>query len=925
MIQGKLEVAPSPSFTDVLSRLIELIDEIALVTEDSVIGPKILSDFAAYLKKIIPILVELKDDKEMDTQPIRKALESLEKDLKKAQGLAILCKSGSRFYLWFNFSAIVNQLKDLTHDLGRCLSLILMASLDVSNEIKNKIGNSHKEMLNAKFNQLFDDKEFIEEMIEGIKSGRFNKIDAEEFLVTIAQDVDVLPEPAMLRQEIENLKKNADAPVHKGQIEAMDLRRIIEFLEQADLLKDKNFNSLGSPDRNSTVSLHSSDGLQEKKFHGGLDEVFLIIRDGRNEDLSLALSELHKLIEGSLLDEERVRVEDLIPILAKRLSSKKQDIRKMILVILRILVSKNDDNKERLADDGALTLVVRSLTRDAEERREAVGLLLELSDVSRVRQRIGRVQGCILLVVAMLNSDDPCAVLDTKRLLDILSSNTQHVLHMAEANYFKPLVQCLREGSDMNRVLMATAISRMELTNQSKAALGEEGSIEPLVKLFISGKLEAKLAALGALQNLSTLTSNARRLIDSAIVGPILQLLFSVTSVLMTLREPAAAILANISESEQVLTNHHVTEQILSLLSLSSPTVQYHLFRALTNITSHPSASKLRSKMRENGALQLLMPFLTASDTKIKTGGLNLLYFLSLDSAEELNNQLGEGNLKTIVNIALVSGCVDEKAAALGIVSNIPITDRKATDVLVKAHLLPYMITLIKTESMNTLLVERAVSTLVRFTVPWDKKLQREAAKLGAIPLLVKVLSSGSCVAKARAATALAQLSQNSLSLSNSKANMWSCIGSSSIERECKVHGGTCSVKGSLCLIKAGAIPLLVRVLEGREREADEAVLGALSTLLQDKTWEKGCQTIAEASGVQPIIEILRVGSLKAQEKAVWILERIFRIEEYRVEYGDPVQVLFIDLAQKGDPAMKSLTAKILAHLELLQNQSSYF
>ncbi|XP_011622950.1 U-box domain-containing protein 44 isoform X2 [Amborella trichopoda] len=895
MIQGKLEVAPSPSFTDVLSRLIELIDEIALVTEDSVIGPKILSDFAAYLKKIIPILVELKDDKEMDTQPIRKALESLEKDLKKAQGLAILCKSGSRFYLWFNFSAIVNQLKDLTHDLGRCLSLILMASLDVSNEIKNKIGNSHKEMLNAKFNQLFDDKEFIEEMIEGIKSGRFNKIDAEEFLVTIAQDVDVLPEPAMLRQEIENLKKNADAPVHKGQIEAMDLRRIIEFLEQADLLKDKNFNSLGSPDRNSTVSLHSSDGLQEKKFHGGLDEIFLIIRDGRNEDLSLALSELHKLIEGSLLDEERVRVEDLIPILAKRLSSKKQDIRKMILVILRILVSKNDDNKERLADDGALTLVVRSLTRDAEERREAVGLLLELSDVSRVRQRIGRVQGCILLVVAMLNSDDPCAVLDTKRLLDILSSNTQHVLHMAEANYFKPLVQCLREGSDMNRVLMATAISRMELTNQSKAALGEEGSIEPLVKLFISGKLEAKLAALGALQNLSTLTSNARRLIDSAIVGPILQLLFSVTSVLMTLREPAAAILANISESEQVLTNHHVTEQILSLLSLSSPTVQYHLFRALTNITSHPSASKLRSKMREN------------------------------DSAEELNNQLGEGNLKTIVNIALVSGCVDEKAAALGIVSNIPITDRKATDVLVKAHLLPYMITLIKTESMNTLLVERAVSTLVRFTVPWDKKLQREAAKLGAIPLLVKVLSSGSCVAKARAATALAQLSQNSLSLSNSKANMWSCIGSSSIERECKVHGGTCSVKGSLCLIKAGAIPLLVRVLEGREREADEAVLGALSTLLQDKTWEKGCQTIAEASGVQPIIEILRVGSLKAQEKAVWILERIFRIEEYRVEYGDPVQVLFIDLAQKGDPAMKSLTAKILAHLELLQNQSSYF
>ena len=72
----------------------------------------------------------------------------------------------------------------------------------------------------------------------------------------------------------------------------------------------------------------------------------------------------------------------------------------------------------------------------------------------------------------------------------------------------------------------------MELTDQMRAALGEEGCFEPLVKMFTSGKLEAKTSALGALCNLSSLTENVRYLIKAGIVPPLLQLMFSVTSVL---------------------------------------------------------------------------------------------------------------------------------------------------------------------------------------------------------------------------------------------------------------------------------------------------------------------------------------------------------------------------------------------------------
>ena len=101
-----------------------------------------------------------------------------------------------------------------------------------------------------------------------------------------------------------------------------------------------------------------------------------------------------------------------------------------------------------MADVGFLSTLVKSLIREEEERREAVGLLLDLSELSEIRRRIGRIQGCIVMLVALLNGDDPIASHDAGKLLNCLSSNTQNALHMAEAGYFKPLVQYLKEGDN---------------------------------------------------------------------------------------------------------------------------------------------------------------------------------------------------------------------------------------------------------------------------------------------------------------------------------------------------------------------------------------------------------------------------------------------------------------------------------------------
>lgn len=482
----------------------------------------------------------------------------------------------------------------------------------------------------------------------------------------------------------------------------------------------------------------------------------------------------------------------------------------------------------------------------------------------------------------------------------------------------------------MNKILMATAISRMELTDEMKAILGDEGLIEALVKMFNSGKMEAKLSALNAIRNLCCLKENNERLINSGVISNLLQVLFSVTSVLMTLREPASAILASLAKSEIILQKKDAAQQMLSLLNLSSPDIQLHLLNALNSMAGHSGAKRIRAKMKENGALQLLMPFLFNTNDEIRIAALNLLFNLSTYFAEELSRQLGETYLIDLMDIISKATSEMEKAAAVGIISNIPVSDKKATQLLMNANLLPLLITLTGTIITAPLsltrkwLLDRIAAIMIRFTLPSDKKLQKLSSNLGIIPCLVKLLSANSIVANSRAATSLAQLSHNTLLLSKAKSSRWFCVPPSS-EKLCGVHNGLCLVKSTFCLVKAGALSPLVQILEGKEREADEAVLSALSTLLQDAIFESGSDAIEQASGVQAIIRILEVGSLKAQEKAIWMLERIFRIAAHRSKYGEASQPLLIDLAQKGDPILKPMIAKILAHLQLLEMQSSYF
>lgn len=110
----------------------------------------------------------------------------------------------------------------------------------------------------------------------------------------------------------------------------------------------------------------------------------------------------------------------------------------------------------RIAEvENAVEYIVKSLARRIEESKLAVALLLELSKNNMVRDRIGKVQGCILILVTILTNENTQAARDAKDLLEILSFDDQNVVQMAKVNYFKPLLQRITSGFFSNHTIIS--------------------------------------------------------------------------------------------------------------------------------------------------------------------------------------------------------------------------------------------------------------------------------------------------------------------------------------------------------------------------------------------------------------------------------------------------------------------------------------
>ncbi|XP_050238521.1 U-box domain-containing protein 24-like isoform X1 [Mercurialis annua] len=659
------------------------------------------------------------------------------------------------------------------------------------------------------------------------------------------------------------------------------------------------------------------------------------------EEVLHYLEQLEVLCEQKDHHREWILLENYISVLVQLLGAKNRDIRNHALGILCILAKDSDDAKERVANvENAIESIVKFLGRRAGERKLAVELLLELSKYTLVRDCVGKVQGCILLLVTMSNSDDSEAAADAQKLLENLSFSDQNIILMAKANYFKHLLQRLSTGPEDVNMIMVSTLADMELTDHNKASLFEGGVLGPLLHLVANGDSEMKKVAIKALRNLSSLPANGLQMIREGAVRPLLDLLFRHISSSTGLREQVAATMMHLAESTvsqessstplSLLESDDDTLMLFSLINLTGPKVQHNILRIFYALCQSPSASTIKTKLTEISAMQVLAHLCEHNNQNVRANAVKLFCCLVEDGDEAIITEHVDQNcLNNLLRIVRSSDDMEEIASAMGIISNLP-ENPQITQWLLDAGALQVIVKCIpksrQSDPHKNQLIENAVRAICRFTVSEELEWQKRAAEAGIIPLLVQLLDIGSPLTRKNAAVSLTHFSQSSPTLSRpipKKTGLW-CF-SAPPETGCRVHGGICAVESSFCLVEADAIIPLVKVLEDPDPGVCEASLEALLTLIEAERLQSGIKVLAEANAIPSIIKFLGSSSPSLQEKTLKALERIFRLPEFKLKYGSSAQMPLVDLTQRGTGSMKSLAARILAHLNVLHDQSSFF
>lgn len=170
-------------------------------------------------------------------------------------------------------------------------------------------------------------------------------------------------------------------------------------------------------------------------------------------DTLRALRFVQYICQKSPSSKRIIRNADLIPMIVDMLKSGSRRVRCRTLETLRVVVEDDDDNKEIMAEGDNVRTIVKFLSHEqSKEREEAVSLLYELSKTEALCEKIGSVNGAILILVGMTSSksENLLTVEKADKTLENLEMHENNVRQMAENGRLQPLLTLILEGTYIN-------------------------------------------------------------------------------------------------------------------------------------------------------------------------------------------------------------------------------------------------------------------------------------------------------------------------------------------------------------------------------------------------------------------------------------------------------------------------------------------
>lgn len=513
---------------------------------------------------------------------------------------------------------------------------------------------------------------------------------------------------------------------------------------------------------------------------------------------------------------------------------------------------------------------------------------------------------------------------------------------------------------------MASYLGELALNNDVKVNVAQTvGSC--LIDLMRSRDMRG--AALGALNKISSFEGSAKVLIGTGLLPPLIKDLFYVgpNQLPIRLKEVSATILANIvnigyefdkvcvGAHHQTLVSEDVVENLLLLISNTGPEIQGKLLEVLVGLTSCPnSVINVVSAIRNSGAIISLVQFVEVHDNDdLRLAAIKLLHNISPHMSEELASVLrgtvGQlGNLVGIISESTTT-ITEDQAVAAALLAELPERDWGLTQRLLGDGAFEKIISKIilirqgeiRGKRFERTFLEGLVKILARITFALTKETQAVSfcRENNLASLFLDLLQSYSQdniqMASAIALENLSLETKNLIVLPELPppsycVSIFSCLSKPPVVLGmCKIHQGICSLRDSFCLVEGQAVDKLVDLLDHENDKVVGPALAALSTLLEDGLEvENAVKLIVEADGLTPILNVLlenRTENLRI--RAVWMVERILRIEDIARELGEEqnVTAALVDAFQNADFKTKQVAENALRHIDKIPNFSGIF
>ncbi|CAN6896439.1 unnamed protein product [Brassica oleracea] len=682
-------------------------------------------------------------------------------------------------------------------------------------------------------------------------------------------------------------------------------------------------------------------------------------------DVLQALMNVRQICRSIRSNRQGVRNSQLVRMIIDVLKSNSHKVRYKALQTLQVVVEGDEESKAILAEGDTVRTLVKFLSHEPSKGKEAaVSLLFELSKSEALCEKIGSVNGALILLVGLTSSNSVnVSIVDkAERTLENMERSEEVVRQMASYGRLQPLLGKILEGSPETKLSMTTFLGELSLNNDTKVYVAQTvGS--SLIDLMRSGDMPQREAALRALNNISSYEGSAKLLIGIGILPPLIKDLFYVgpNNLPIRLKEVSATILANIVNigydfDKATLVSDNRVENLLYLISNTGPSIQCKLLEVLVGLTTcQKTVVHVVSAIKTSGAIISLVQFVEVKENEdLRLASVKLLHNLSPFMSEELANALRgtAGQLDSLV--AIISEKIpisEEQAAAAGLLAELPERDLALTREMLSVGAFEKIISKvvgirqgeIKGMRFERNFLEGLVRILSRITFAFNNEaLQTRAItfcrEYNVASLFIHLIqSNGQDTIQMVSAMALENLSLESINLSHmpdlpppSCGSIFSCMSKPPVVTGlCKIHQGVCSLRETFCLVEGGAVEKLVALLDHENVKVVEASLAALSSLLEDGLdVEKGVKILDEADGIRHVLNVLTENRTeKLTRRAVWLVERILRIEDIAREVAEQpnVSASLVDAFQNGDFRTRQIAENALKHIDKIPNFSGIF